>query len=113
VKFYHQALTSLVLDNELEVLDVIAVDVASRTSEGKVGSQTRISLDHIRSCVSRTDVGISVPDPERVDGVSIERYSNMRKRYCGGEARARDERKHRLVVHYDSRLGIEVLKGVG
>jgi hypothetical protein len=107
-RYHHwleRGLTGLVLDNELEVLDVIAVDIASHTREGKVGSQTRIGLDHVRGRIARTDVGISVPDLECVDRGSDERCIDVRKRYCSGEACTRDERKHQLVIHFVSRLG--------
>lgn len=53
-------LTGLVLNNQLELLHVLTIGVAGRSSEGKVRCQARIGFDDIRGRVSRTGVGVSI-----------------------------------------------------
>lgn len=51
--------TCLVLDQQLEVLDVFAVDVAGITGEGEVGSESRTCRNNIRGYIPRAGIAAS------------------------------------------------------
>jgi len=81
-----KTLTGLVFDDQLQVLDVLAVQIAPGARESKVGSDAGVCLYNIRSGVARAvvDRGPGSNEPGNLGVV-------LRYRNCGDKARAGGE----------------------
>lgn len=89
--------TGLVLNNQLQLLEIFAVGIASSASKSEVGSQARVCDINIGSCVpwARSRVCLS----RKNEGSSV-----VRVRRGKSEARARRKRNERLDQHGALRL---------
>lgn len=91
-----RVLTGLVLDNQLEIIDVVTVDIASGACEREVSGQARVRLNHVRGRIAWTGIRVGLARLECADACSL-----VRKWDCSSEARGGGERKQELVEHGD------------
>lgn len=79
-------LTSLVLDKNLQVLDVVAERIARIASESEVGGETRIILDDVGGSVARAviDRGAASESGSKVGRFLLYR-NRMDETRAGGE----------------------------
>lgn len=93
--------TSLVLNNQLQLLEIFAVGITSSASESEVGGQARVRHIDVGSCVSWTRGRVRLSREN--EGGSV-----VRVRRGKSEARARRKRDEGLDQHGARRLSCRV-----
>ena len=80
--------TSLVLDEQFKILDIVAVRIAGVASKCQIGCQSRVILDNIGSRVARAAINCSTANNRggKMGGGKIS--DSMHQRGCIDEARA-------------------------
>lgn len=98
-------LTSLILNDQLQLLKVLAICIACSTSESEVGREARVGNINVSRCVARARGGVRSSSKDEWRGF-------MRVGCCESNARARSERKDEFDKHVAPRLEVEAVQAV-